>query len=265
PPGPWGSEALLQSRLPDAVATELAVRARQDRVRVLLLRRPDRPETAERHCYVVFSGRPATSIEHRLITDPRELLDLDLSPLRRGGPVGFGEPWDEPLYLVCTNGRHDPCCAQLGRPVIRALLDQPTAWECSHVGGDRFAGNLVCMPHGLYFGRVGPDSAVRVVDAYAQGTIDLDHYRGRAGDPFPVQAAEYFLRRAERILSVDDLVPGARRRLGDNLVEVDFAGPDGHYSVQVGLRSARPPRPLTCAAISQERPPEYFLVSLRAG
>ena len=28
-------------------------------------------------------------------------------------------------------------------------------WQCTHVGGDRFAGNLVCFPEGLFFGRVG--------------------------------------------------------------------------------------------------------------
>ena len=263
-PGPWGSEALVQSRLPDPVATELAAVAKRERVRVLLLRRPDRPTPRERHCYVVSSARTSTWIEHGAFADPRELLEIDLSRLHRGVPVGFGDRSDRPLYLVCTNGRHDPCCAQLGRPVIRALLDRDTAWECSHVGGDRFAGNLVCMPHGLYFGRLGPDEAVRVVDSYEEGNLELDHYRGRAGDPFAVQAAEFFLRQAEGILGVDDVVPRSRRRLDGELVEVEFTGPAGHYSVRVTRSAATPPRPLTCAALSQERPPEYALVSLRS-
>ena len=265
-PGPWGSEALVQSRLPDAVSDELAQRAARERVRVLLLRRPDRPDPGLRHCFVVSSSRRKTWIEHRTVSDPRELLDLDLSPLPRGGAVGFGERWDRPLYLVCTNGRHDPCCALLGRPVIRALLEWETAWECSHIGGDRFAGNLVCMPQGLYFGRLGPEEAVRVVEGYQRGDLDLDHYRGRAGDPFAVQAAEFFLRRAEGIHGIDDVVPEHRRLVDGNLVEVDFTAPGGQrFSVRVSLQAARPARPLTCAAISQERPPEYSLVSVRKG
>ena len=263
-PGPWGSEALVESRLPDPVATELAALAQRDRIRVLLLRRPDRPAAIKRNCFVVSSARGSTWIEHRMLSNPRELLDLDLSALHRAAPAGFGNRWDGPLYLVCTNGRHDPCCAQLGRPVIRALLDRETAWECSHVGGDRFAANLVCMPHALYFGRLGPVEARRVVDRYEEGSLDLDHYRGRAGDPFPVQAAEFFLRQAEGLLGVDDVTPGRRRHLPDNIVEVDFAGPAGRrYSVKVVLAAATPPRPLTCAAITQERPPEYSLVSVR--
>ena len=263
-PGPWGSEALVQSRLPDAVATELAARARRDGVRVLLLRRPDRPAVRERNCFVVSSRRRSTWIEHRTLSDPRELLDLDLSALHEGTALGFGDRWEGPLYLVCTNGRHDPCCAQFGRPVIRALLDRDGAWECSHVGGDRFAGNLVCMPHALYFGRLGPDEARRVVGRYEEGMVDLDHYRGRAGDRFAVQAAEFFLREAEGILGIDDLVPGSLRRLEGDVFEVDFTAPQGAvYSVQVARGAATPPRPLTCAAISQERPPEYSLVKLR--
>ena len=199
-----------------------------------------------------------------MLSNTRELLDVDLSPLGRGRRVRLGQRWDRPLFLVCTNGRHDPCCAQLGRPVLRALLDRDTAWECSHVGGDRFAGNLVCMPHALYFGRLGPDEARRVVEHYEQGDVDLDHYRGRAGDPFVVQAAEFFLRDDEGILGIDDVVPTARRQLEGNLVEVDFrTGAGRRYSVQVARTRAAPPRPLTCAAISQERPPEYSLVSVR--
>lgn len=266
-PGPWGSEALIQSRLPDPVASELADRAQRDRVRVLLIRRPDRTETDGRHCFVVYSGRPTPWIEHRVIADPGELLGLDLSRLRLGERVGFGDPWTRPLHLVCTNGRHDPCCAQLGRPVIRALMGRRgagAAWECSHVGGDRFAGNVVCMPHGLYFGRLGPDEAVRVVEGYENGQLELDHYRGRAGDPFAVQAAEFFVRQAEGLRGVDDLVPHRRHQAGPGVFDVTFTGSAGRtFSVRVAVTGAYPHRPLTCAAVSLERPAEYSLVSLR--
>ena len=39
-PGPWGREALLESRFDAAVAPELAARARAEHVRLLLIRRP---------------------------------------------------------------------------------------------------------------------------------------------------------------------------------------------------------------------------------
>jgi (2Fe-2S) ferredoxin len=79
------------------------------------------------------------------------------------------------------------------------------------VGGDRFAGNLVCLPGGHYFGRVGPAEAARVVDLHLQGTIDLDHYRGCCVDPPVVQAAEWFARHRTGLAGVDDLVLDGRR------------------------------------------------------
>ena len=266
-PGPWGAEALTQSRLPAPVAGELQARAARHRLRVLLLRRPDGRQTATHNVFLAWSGRRTQWIEHRVVSEVEELLEFDLAPLERGDRVGFGELRAAPLHLVCTNGRHDPCCAQLGRPVARALVrpGDDSVWECSHVGGDRFAGNLVCLPHGLYFGRLGPTQAARVVARYEQGLVDLDHYRGRAGEPFAVQAAEYFVRREHGILGVDDLVSNGHRHQSHHVVEVGFNGRHGRrFEVRVGVGSLPPARPLTCGAVNQETPPTYALLDLRA-
>ena len=63
-------------------------------------------------------------------------------------------------------------------------------WQSSHIGGDRFAGNVVFLPEGLYFGRVEPAEAWPVLDEYLAGRIDLAHYRGRSAYSFAEQAAE---------------------------------------------------------------------------
>jgi hypothetical protein len=171
-------------------------------------------------------------------------------------------PFEGPLYLVCTNGRHDPCCAQFGRPVLRAL-GADTVWESSHLGGERFAGNLVCFPHGIYFGRVDPSNAAALAGGYEQGVIDLDHYRGRAGDDFVVQAAEFFLRREEGLLGVDDVVPVRRVRLARGLVAVELATADGRrFEAHVAAQPTDPARLLTCTATTLQRPPTFTLVDL---
>ena len=268
-PGAWGPEALGQSGIPAGVAMALAARAAEHRFRILLLRRPERPDDGSRHCFVAHSGRRARWIEERVVSDLDELLEADFSPLREGRPMGFGERRRRPLYLVCTNGRHDPCCANLGRPVARALQqgsEADSVWECSHFGGDRFAGNLVCLPHGLYFGRLGPNDAQRVVEGCERGVIDLEHYRGRAGEPFAAQAAEFFLRRREGLVGVDDLDRTALRRLGDDVVEVTFARPGaGSYGVRVRVEAASDARPLSCHAGTEERPPTYSLLEMNRG
>src|SRR5207249_4701681 len=106
-------------------------------------------------------------------------------------------------------------------------------WESSHIGGDRFAGNLVCLPHGLYFGRVGPAEAAEVADAYLAGRIDLGHYRGRSCYDMLVQAAEDAVRRRWGLTGVDDLVLSAREGGGRDEVATTWAGPGGPYLARV--------------------------------
>ena len=106
-----------------------------------------------------------------------------------------------PLLLVCTHGKHDRCCARYGRPLYQALAEQADdgwVWQSSHVGGDRFAGNVVVLPDGLYFGRVEPADAWSLLDEYLAGRIDLEHYRGRSAHTFAEQAAERAIRADDR-------------------------------------------------------------------
>ncbi len=126
-----------------------------------------------------------------------DLLELDLPALAAGSAIYAAQLSPEPLYLVCTNGRRDPCCAANGPAVFRSLSRIPglNVWQTSHVGGHRFAANLVYLPDGLFFGRLDPLSADGAVTGLQRGELDLDHFRGRACYAEPVQAAEYYLRR----------------------------------------------------------------------
>ena len=61
-----------------------------------------------------------------------------------------------PLFLVCVHGRREVCCAVRGRPVAQALAARwpGQTWECSHLGGDRFAPNVLVVPDGTTYGRL---------------------------------------------------------------------------------------------------------------
>lgn len=263
-PGPWGRDAVVESRLPAAVATELKARAAELNARLILLRRPGGRQTERRRLFV---ARSDTAVVEEFMLDRIEgALDIDLSPLAAGRSVG-GEPVTAPLYLICTNGRHDACCAEYGRPLAQALDDATgeRAWECSHIGGDRFAGNLVCFPHGLYFGHVGPEEGSRVADLYEQGLIDLDRFRGRSCHPFVVQAAEYFLRVQHDLRHVDDVAYVRRRPLENDAFRVVFTG-RAEERLHVDVRVSRAPegQRLTCQAVAAARPPRYELRAVTA-
>lgn len=267
-PGSWGAEALLQSRLDSAFASELAGRAQRARVRVLLIRRYGAGASAARpRCFVAYTGTRARFIEERHLEHPEELLGLDLVRLRRGERPGFGQPLDRPLHLVCTNGRHDRCCATYGRPLVQSLAAAygDRVWECSHIGGDRFAGNLLCLPHGLYFGGLGAVDGPGAAELYEQGLIDLEHYRGRCSQAPIVQAAEHFLREREGLRHVDDLTLERRERLNGAEVVAVFSSASGtRYHVRVAATPSARPRRLTCKASRLSFPPEYNLIDLRS-
>ena len=264
-PGPWGADAVTESRLDRDLARALDRAAAAAHLRLLLIRRPGRGASQPWACFVAHTSRQDRWLERRRLDDPAELLELDMAAVVAGERPGFGEAVDEPVYLVCTNGRHDRCCATYGRPLALALAagHGELIWESSHVGGDRFAGNLVCLPGGHYFGRVGPAEAARVVDRHLAGAIDLDHYRGCCVDPPVVQAAEWFARTATGLAGVDDLALDGRHRLAGGAQAVRFRGPGGG-ELRVLLRATRTaePRLLTCHSARAEPPLGFDLLEV---
>ncbi len=181
------------------------------------------------------------SIEDALELDPRDRSSFAGSP--------------HPLFVVCTHGRRDPCCAERGRPLVERLAASfpDLTWESTHVGGDRFAGNLVAFPHGLYHGRVEPDEGPEIAHGYGEGRIArLDRYRGRSSDPFHVQAAEHALRDHLGLDRIDAVTPERSDRRGDR-AEVVFATVNGPHRVRLERTLGAPMR-LTCHASHEARP-----------
>ena len=123
-PGPWGVNALRDARFPEGLAEELRAHAHAAGVRLLLVRRPGRAAAGEapRRLFAVHARAPYSWMETTTLADPRAVLDLDLVALRAGRSLGL-DAHDEPLFAVCTHGRHDACCAEQGRPVAAALAE----------------------------------------------------------------------------------------------------------------------------------------------
>ena len=262
-PGPWGAQALRDSRLPTGLGMRLA-RLRDDLgVRVLLVRRHGGASSMRRHCYLVSSRAQAQWTEHVRLDSAADVLDLDLAALARGERLGLEEV-SVPGFLVCTHGRHDPCCAERGRPVAAALAAHypKQTWEVSHIGGDRFAANLLVLPHGLYFGRLTPEAALSVAADYLGGTLGLPHYRGRSCYPFAVQAAETYLRDEQALAGLDDVRLLGSEQAGDT-ARVRFADNTGRtFLVRVRTRRAAASWRLSCHDAATTTPPAYELLEL---
>jgi hypothetical protein len=263
-PGPWGHQALIESGLPVEVGSRLRVLGRDLGVRVLLVKRRDRL-TGPRRCFFAYTGARERRLRSLELDDPAELLDVDLRKQVGNRFTDVGDPFDGHLLLVCTHGKHDPCCAREGAPLYRALEgsgERGAVWECTHIGGDRFAGNLVCFPHGLYFGRVTRGDGARVAEAYVRGEIELDLYRGRSAYSPAVQAAEERVRRTHGLIGVDDLVLVRHVGREKRSQRIEFSGPNRErYAAEVEVGELDP-RPLTCKATHPHAPRAFTVRDL---
>lgn len=262
-PGPWGIDAFRDGRDLAVLGPELIRRSRAADVRILLIRRFGRATAGPVTAFGVHSGPDAPWIERIELTRFRDAAGIELERIHGPEPPGLGRPHAEPLFLVCTHGRHDRCCAELGRPLAASMAAEfPEAtWESSHIGGDRFAGNLVVFPHGLYYGRVAPEHGPVVARAYQEGRLDLDHLRGRSCRPMALQAAEHELRIRAGLDRIDDVHLEAASRT-PNGVEATFRTSAGRLEVSISVDPGEPER-LTCRSRRDERPPAYGLRSIR--
>ena len=262
-PGPWGRRGLEDARLPAGLGDELRNLERKHRLRVLLIRRPDRRTGDGVEVFAAHTGPDEAWLEGTVLDTLEEAVGLNLDALGHGRRPGL-RPHHEALFAVCTHGRRDPCCAERGRPLARAVSEAfpGETWETTHVGGDRFAGNLVTFPHGLYFGRSEPEDGVAAALSYLDGRIDLERFRGRSCYPMDAQAAEHFLRLHTGLTGIDDVRPRLTRRAGARTsVRVTAGGVPFEVVVE---RTAAEPHRLTCHSTVAEPAATFSLVSIKA-
>lgn len=262
--GAWGDDAIHESALGEHVPPHWKDQLKRSGLRAVCIRSHARREVEGVRLFTCSVQRPGTApaaLWHREVlslaevTEATEGLAADVDP---------GAGWERdavPLFLVCTNGRHDQCCANLGRPLVRALRDSRWAdrvWESSHIGGDRFAANVVALPQSLYFGRVDPATAPALLDGLDHGRLDLERFRGRTSLSIAEQAVEHFVRQEFGIDDIDGVAVGQR-------------DPDGAFPVQIGDRSVAVrirqrmtavDTPLTCSGPGGQHVPTFSLRSI---
>jgi hypothetical protein len=250
-PGPWGPRGLWDV-VDHQVADDLLAYAAEAEARVLLIRGPGRRRARGWRWYIADTHPARESLvrgEFGRISD-MGAIDLTAPP---------GSHVAEPLYLACTHSRHDPCCAIRGRPLADALsrLRPLHAWECTHVGGDRFAGNAVVLPYGLYYGHLRADDARAVVEATDAGRVLLRKFRGRAGSTPVEQAGEDGYRRSHGADGVDDVRILGSAQLYDSTWRVDLETISGRAACLVTVGHQTVDTPLTCGGQRASSYPTY--------
>jgi len=204
------TDRILAAALPSARLRELGELRRRHGLRPLLARRPGfRAGAPARRVVLVGSAHPGRRwLERVELGDLRELADLDLAAVA-AGRGGLGEPVTGSVFGVCTHGAKDMCCATLGRPVAQALAEVAPGqvWETTHLGGDRFAGNVLVLPDGVLYGHVSAATAGAVAAAAAAGRVIPNLLRGRTSVGMRAQVAEIAVRRVTGLHGLDEVEP----------------------------------------------------------
>ncbi len=248
----WKAKAVVDNDLSEGVRRWLSdgmagLRSSGLKVRPQMIRQPEIDRSDTRflvyHDGILREFGAGEAGYDDLVRSPIESLVRDPSA---------GSVVDAPQYFVCTNGQRDLCCARFGLPAYARLRERvgERAWQTTHVGGHRFAPNVLVLPQGVLYGRVYPDLMERFVDEVEADAVPVAQLRGRTCYPKHVQAAEGFA--GETGLELLDVA-------GDeDGAAVTFAASSENLTVEVQQSSE--PQWITASCGDQEKKAVYPFV-----
>jgi len=236
--------------------------ARHRRLRTQLIQRRHDNDGGPVRVFVVIAGSPGT-VRRFEIENHEQLPDIDLDGLL-SGERDAGMPGPDSLYLVCTHGRRDRCCAMHGLALVRTLQETELdgeLWQSSHQGGHRFAATMLYLPAGVHYGRLVPEDAEMVAAAHRRGEIfDLSRYRGQTRYSRAVQTAEAWLRIQLNATGFDDVTFRDASAVEGSWVARFTTLDETLHHVTVELREGDVARKLSCDAEDVAVPSYYDVV-----
>lgn len=269
-PAPWGAKAVAESDLPDKVKQCLTSWERQiPGARVQLIKQGSQRAGEKLVFYVGISAADQPCLYRFDLADYAELLTLDVPAVAQRALHFQGQLVDEQLFLVCTNGKRDQCCAKWGLPVYQAMAAhaRTAVWQTTHTGGHRFAATLIALPHGIAYGWVEPNEASALIAAYRQGALHrLDRYRGRTCYDNITQVADAFLREQTGNYAFAAYQHLATTSLADKQWQVCFQaqGNPTRHTLQLVEELSSFANPTSCTKSQGEQLRQYRLVAYQA-
>lgn len=262
--GIWKKDALAQSALLEEVKNHLGgFLSSFEESRLQLIGGPGAGK-GNLAFYYARSSEFSPKLYRFEIEHYEDLLSIDIGELVRTGEIEKFS-CEERLVLVCTHGTYDGCCAAAGAQVFRELLKKEgiSAWRTTHVGGHRFAANLVTLPEGIYYGRVNGGNLGDVVSSHLRGEIFLDCYRGRSCYSQTSQVSDYFLRKEIEKLGIYDIRWEFEKDQEDyTAVEFGVEGRTTVYSINTVVMNHAVKLQAGCDSPEVKGIPQFFFYSI---
>lgn len=264
--GGWQGEIVKKAGASGGFAPYLQHLMEAPRAKILFIRRP---ASDGKNFYIALTNQDQPRIYHTILTDYEELLTLDLDSVSEGccPRINGYEMHDEgELYTVCTNGRHDPCCAAHGTPFYQSLIEyagEDKVWQTTHIGGHRMAATMIAFPQGVVYGHLDPSDAEAIVTNHRAGYLMTHKFRGRGAYPGhrlegdmhqAVGAAEGRIRERTHIYADADLRLSEVIETGDQRWRISFLdGSGGRHDADVAM-SLSAPRQTSCGDAPKPMP-----------
>ncbi|HEY3341434.1 MAG TPA: sucrase ferredoxin, partial [Anaerolineae bacterium] len=262
--GAFKRKAYDEANIPAPVKTYLSTVAHNlPNARIQLIKQNLQP-VAELVLYVARVNEIHPLLYRFNLNTYEDLLSIDVPAVLLGDPQYDAFLDNEPLFLVCTNGTHDRCCARFGLPVYTQMSFSAAlrVWQTTHMGGHRFAPNVLYLPLGIQYGRLTPADVAVLMSEPPNHSILLDKYRGRTCYTALLQAADYFTRLQTRILNPLGLHHLQTERLNDKEFRVTFLSTaDGcQHSVDIALEPGALKTFTSCDATHESSVDQYRLL-----
>jgi hypothetical protein len=240
------ANALLDSTIDNLTKKKLVSLQESDNFLKILLIKQDKKIDKIR-VFTVSNSYEHIKYHSFCINNYTDLLEIDII-----SKFDNNDNNHEFLYLICTNGKKDKCCGKFGKLLYSQISkNNPNIWECSHMGGDRFASNVLVVPSFTVYGRVDLNIMKDIIRYTETELIYLNSYRGHSALSLYSQAAENFIRKKYNLNEINSLKLVSEKP-SSNIAIVTFIDKNNKtYNISVEKTKSNILRYTTCNTIKK--------------
>ena len=257
----WQAKATSDNTLPVSVKTWLDEQLANVNGRLQFIRQT--PFQQQRYrCFIAVPNAQNPRLYRFDFAEYEELLNIDLNTIVANAKQYAPYLTTDPLFLVCTNGKRDRCCAKFGTALYQTLSAKmgTAVWQTTHLGGHRFAPTLMSFPAGICYGQVTNDDIPSLLTAQKNGELCLPKLRGRAVYDAITQLAEYYLCQENNRVNLTAFQHISTHSPSKNEWIVEFQDVITNKVFQVNITESNPqPIYATCGSSETKNVPNYHL------
>lgn len=183
--------------------------------------------------YIAITTETQKELFEFKIASYRDILEIDFN-----NELSDSTLKTDPVLLICTHGSYDNCCGEKGLELFNHITKDEKdfeVWKTTHLGGHRFAANLLILPDGIYYGRINKQNYDKIRKSHRSNHLEINMLRGRCFYTAGVQAAEYYLRSKLDYTDHDNIILISQTIIKNRTLKVIFKNKSNNISYQVLL------------------------------